>query len=89
MAAETGVISRSPTLSSTKNIYNEKYLTQYAHDVVRTSVRSRFNVMDVVWMSKRCRVLIVAKMEILNIWKKQVLLNNHAVLLLIKSILVS
>ena len=32
-------------------------LTQYAHDVVLTSVRRRFNVMDVVWMSKRCRLL--------------------------------
>ena len=31
--------------------------TQYAHDVVLTSVRRRFNVMDVVWMSKRYRVL--------------------------------
>ena len=31
--------------------------TQYAHDVVLTSVRRRFNVMDVVWVSKRCRVL--------------------------------
>ena len=31
--------------------------TQYAHDVVLTFVRRRFNVMDVVWMSKRRRVL--------------------------------
>ena len=30
--------------------------SQYAHDVVLTSVRHRFNVMDVVWMSKRRRV---------------------------------
>ena len=30
--------------------------TQYAHDVVLTSVRRRFNVMDVVWTSKRRRV---------------------------------
>ena len=26
--------------------------SQYAHDVVLTSVRRRFNVMDVVWTSK-------------------------------------
>ena len=32
-------------------------MTQNAHDVVLTSVRRRFNVMNVVWMSKRCRVL--------------------------------
>ena len=31
--------------------------SQYAHNVVLTSVRRRFNVMDVIWMSKRCRVL--------------------------------
>ena len=31
--------------------------TQYAHDAILTSERRRFNVMDVVWMSKRCRVL--------------------------------
>ena len=31
--------------------------SQYAHDVVLTSVRRPFNVMDVVWLSKRCRVL--------------------------------
>ena len=31
--------------------------SQYAHDVILTSLRRRFNVMDVVWMSKRCRVL--------------------------------
>ena len=30
---------------------------QYAHDVVLTSVRRRFNVMNVVWTSKRHRVL--------------------------------
>ena len=39
---------------------HEKIFTltsQYAHDVVLTSVRSRFNVMDVVWTSKRRRVL--------------------------------
>ena len=29
---------------------------QYARDVVLASVRRRFNVMDVVWMSKRRRV---------------------------------
>ena len=32
-------------------------IAQYTHDVVLTSVRRRFNVMNVVWMSKRCRVL--------------------------------
>ena len=31
--------------------------SQYAHDVVLTSMRRRFNVMDVVWTSKRRRVL--------------------------------
>ena len=31
-------------------------LSQYAHDVVLTSMRRRFNVMDVVWTSKRRRV---------------------------------
>ena len=30
---------------------------QYAHDVVLTSMRRRFNVMDVVWTSKRRCVL--------------------------------
>ena len=35
----------------------DKIICQYAHDVVLTSVRRRFNVMDVVWMSKGCRVL--------------------------------
>ena len=30
---------------------------QYASDVVLTSIRRRFNVMDVVWTSKRRRVL--------------------------------
>ena len=34
-----------------------KLLSQYAHDVVLTSVRRRFNVMGVVWTSKRRRVL--------------------------------
>ena len=32
---------------------------QYAHDVVLTSMRRRFNVMDVVWMSKRRRVRLL------------------------------
>ena len=27
------------------------------YDIVLTSVRRRFNAMDVVWMSKRCRVV--------------------------------
>ena len=31
--------------------------SQYAHDVVLTSIRRCFNVMDVVWTSKRRRVL--------------------------------
>ena len=31
--------------------------SQYAHDIVLTSIRRRFNVMDVVWTSKRRRVL--------------------------------
>ena len=30
---------------------------QYAHDVVLTFMRRRFNVRDVVWTSKRLRVL--------------------------------
>ena len=51
-----------------KNVHNnivEKLLefpffivaSQYAQNVVLTSIRRRFNAMDVVWMSKRCRVL--------------------------------
>ena len=40
-----------------KNILCVTEQPQYAHDVVLTCVRRRFNVMDVVWMSKRCRVL--------------------------------
>ena len=32
-------------------------ISQYAHDVVLTSMQRRFNVMDVVWTSKRSRVL--------------------------------
>ena len=32
-------------------------ISQYAHDVVLKSVRRRFNVVDVVWTSKRRRVL--------------------------------
>ena len=35
----------------------ESNLSQYALDVVLTSMRRRFNVMDVVWTSKRRRVL--------------------------------
>ena len=31
--------------------------SQYGHDIVLTSMRRRFNVMDVVWTSKRRRVL--------------------------------
>ena len=31
--------------------------TQYAHNVVLKSVRRRYNVMDVAWMSKQRRVL--------------------------------
>ena len=31
--------------------------SQYVHDAVLTSVRRYFNVMDVVWMLKRRRVL--------------------------------
>ena len=31
--------------------------SKYAHDVVLTSVRRRFNVMDAVWTSKQRRVL--------------------------------
>ena len=38
-------------------IISKNKRSQYAHDVVLTSVRRRFNVMDVVWTSKRCRVL--------------------------------
>ena len=38
-------------------VYQLKPTTQYAHDIVLTSVRRRFNVMDVVWTSKRRRVL--------------------------------
>ena len=30
---------------------------EYTHDVVLTSVRRRFNVMDVVWTLKRRRML--------------------------------
>ena len=37
--------------------HNNNITSQYTHDVVLTSVRRRFNVMNVVWMSKRCRVL--------------------------------
>ena len=32
-------------------------MPQYAHDVVLKSVQRRFNVMDIVWTSKRRRVL--------------------------------
>ena len=35
--------------------------TQYAHDVVLKSVQFPFNVMDVVWTSKRRRVLTGGK----------------------------
>ena len=35
----------------------EFFHAQYAYNVVLTSVRRRFNVMDVVWILKRCRVL--------------------------------
>ena len=37
--------------------YESQKKSLYANDVVLTSVRRRFSVMDVVWMSKRCRVL--------------------------------
>ena len=43
--------TRSYHLSSLRELF------QCAHGVVLTSVRRRFNVMDVVWMSKGCRVL--------------------------------
>ena len=35
----------------------KKDISQYAHNVVLTTIRRRFNVMDVVWTSKRRRVL--------------------------------
>ena len=36
--------------------------TQYAHDVVLTSMQRRFNVMDVVWTSKgRCLFIPVVQ----------------------------
>ena len=44
------------TISKLPNTTKYK-VTQYAQGVVLASVRRRFNVMDVVWMSKRCRVL--------------------------------
>ena len=40
---------------------------QYARDVVLASVRRRFNVMDVVWMSKRCRVLTGMEQKVLTV----------------------
>ena len=42
------------------------FTSQYAHDVVLTSVRRCFNVMDDVWTSKRRRVLtgVCNKMKI-------------------------
>ena len=57
-----GKCSSSPRyeqIGYTFSIYRANLVqSHYAHDVVLTSVRGRFNVMDVVWMSKRCRVLI-------------------------------
>ena len=44
-------------LNNTIKSVAERTISQYAHDVVLTSVRRRFNVLDVLWMSKRCRVL--------------------------------
>ena len=46
------------------NIYNSqnKAYYQYAHDVVLTFIRRRFNVMDVVWRSKRRRMLTGLKL---------------------------
>ena len=41
-----------------KNIIDFKFIhSQYAHDVVLTSIRHRFKVMDVVWTSKGRRML--------------------------------
>ena len=40
-------------------------LSQYAHDVVLASLRCRFNVMDIVWTSKRSRVLTGIVLEVL------------------------
>ena len=41
----------------TYHTYHVRTYTQYAHDVVLTSVRRRSNVMDVVWTSKQRRLL--------------------------------
>ena len=36
------------------NEFNKEFkTTQYTHDVVLTSIQRRFNVLDVVWTSKR------------------------------------
>ena len=46
---------KSPFLASVKNKRHITSSFQYAHDVVLTSKRRRYNVMDTVWMPKRCR----------------------------------
>ena len=38
-------------------ILDKNIQTQYTHDVVLTSMRRRFKVMDVAWTSKRRRAL--------------------------------
>ena len=45
----------SNSVNKTKKEFDH---SQYAHDVVLTSVRRRFNVMDVVWMSCAYWVII-------------------------------
>ena len=50
-------------------------LSQYAHDVVLASLRCRFNVMDIVWTSKRSRVLTGIVLEFLtNFFPDQLIL---------------
>ena len=57
-------------------------LAQYVNDVVLTSVQRRFNVMDVVWMSKRCRVLTGREIKMLSIFKGRECLRRCLILVI-------
>ena len=46
-----------------------KYASQYAHDVVLTSIRRRFNAMDVAWASKRLCAYWVTLFSNFCIWR--------------------
>ena len=47
------ILSSINTVNKHNEFNKEFKTTQYTHDVVLTSIQRRFNVIDVVWTSKR------------------------------------